>query len=58
MTKKCACCKKDKDVNEFGKVPNNKDGLNYYCNECNNKKTKATQKKKKDSDNEFYKNFL
>lgn len=35
VTKKCAKCKEEVPVSEFGKAPRNSDGLQSYCNPCN-----------------------
>lgn len=58
MKKKCARCKKDKELKEFGRKIITKDNLNEYCKDCANIISKAFHKKKRDSDNEFYNNFL
>lgn len=36
--KKCSSCKKEKEINLFGKNKNTKDGHNVYCKECINEK--------------------
>jgi len=34
MTKKCVKCKKVKSLDDFGKRKDTKDGIDYYCKEC------------------------
>lgn len=34
MAKYCLKCDTNKDVSEFGKDKNRRDGLNFYCREC------------------------
>ena len=37
-SKVCSCCKIEKPLSEFGKNARNKDGHDYYCKDCRNKK--------------------
>ena len=39
--KTCTLCKETKPFEEFTKHRQMKDGLSYWCKECNNKRTKA-----------------
>lgn len=34
IKKVCSKCKKEKEIAEFGKCKNNKDGLQFYCKLC------------------------
>jgi hypothetical protein len=43
--KRCARCKEEKELNEFGAVKQYKDGLDYYCKACKNLFSKETYKK-------------
>jgi hypothetical protein len=43
--KKCPKCKEEKELAEFGKHKNRKDGLQSYCKKCNNKDSKNYRKK-------------
>ncbi len=42
--KRCTKCKKEKRVSSFHKDRNRKDGLNPWCKECKNKRTKERRK--------------
>ncbi len=44
MQKICAECKIPKNIEEFGKDKYNKDGLNYDCKLCKNKKARIRNK--------------
>ena len=44
-TKKCKTCGKEKPLSEFGKSVQTKDGLNYTCRDCCNKRAKAYREK-------------
>lgn len=46
MKKKCTKCKKTKDVSDFHKDKNRKDGYNHYCKSCVKKKRLKSQTKK------------
>lgn len=35
MTKKCTCCKKEKELREFGSYAKTSDGVAKRCKECN-----------------------
>jgi hypothetical protein len=39
-SKRCSKCKEHKALTEFGKYKGRKDGLNYYCKQCNRDKTR------------------
>lgn len=41
-TKICIKCKVELDINLFGKLKRNKDGLDSYCKSCNNEKSKKS----------------
>jgi len=45
LRKICCKCKIEKDVSEFGNSSKSKDGLNYSCKECQNKRSKEYSKK-------------
>ncbi len=32
--KRCGCCREEKDLSEFVKDKNTKDGYCYYCKDC------------------------
>lgn len=36
--KRCTCCRKVKDFDEFSSNSQNPDGMAYYCRTCNAKK--------------------
>jgi hypothetical protein len=38
MSKQCVRCKKVKPINHFGKLKTTKDGIGYYCKECQKEK--------------------
>ena len=42
--KKCFCCEETKPKKEFCKLTKSKDGLYYYCRECDNKKHEEYKK--------------
>jgi hypothetical protein len=49
MSKKICCkCEIEKDFFDFGKSSRSKDGLNYSCKECNNKRSKEYSKENYD----------
>ena len=48
ISKVCTKCKEVKDSTEFRKQASNKDGLQYECKECINKRGKARYDAKKD----------
>ena len=39
-TRVCTKCREVKTIDKFGRNKNNEDGLNLWCKECNNKKSK------------------
>jgi hypothetical protein len=41
VSKKCPCCRLEKDLSEFGVSRNRADGLNIYCRPCVREKNKA-----------------
>src|ERR1035437_8553174 len=41
LTKHCSRCKETKDLSEFGRDKNCKDGLRFYCKLCHNTYTRA-----------------
>ena len=43
--KYCKCCGIEKDESFFYKNKNRKDGLNFYCKDCTNKKQKEYNEK-------------
>jgi len=45
MGKVCCKCKIEKSIFEFGKLSSSKDGLNYSCKDCHNKRSKEYSKK-------------
>ena len=46
MLKKCSKCCEEKDLNEFHKNPQAKDGHSYICRTCTSKLQKEYRKKK------------
>ena len=38
--KKCCCCKEVKEIKEFGKCKDYKDGFDFYCKSCTKKSSK------------------
>ena len=44
--KKCNECDKEKPLEDFGKDKHTKDGLNYLCKKCRNKKARSRIKRK------------
>lgn len=58
MNKKCSKCKKEKELKEFGKCKVNKDGRAYMCRECYNEESRAREKEKRDTNNEFLNYFI
>ena len=47
--KQCSKCKKQKDESEFSKNRKNKDGLRYYCKDCERAYTRERYEQKKGS---------
>ena len=41
----CSSCKVEKPLNQFGKSRNRPDGLNIYCRECANAKSRETKRR-------------
>lgn len=41
----CCKCKIEKNISEFGNLSSSKDGLNYSCKDCHNKRSKEYSKK-------------
>ena len=46
--KNCTKCKKQKPLEAFRKQRSTKDGLKYYCKECDNKTAKSYYQKNKE----------
>lgn len=44
----CTYCKEEKDISEFGKRKNTKDGLRHECKKCANLQSKISKEKNKD----------
>ena len=47
--KQCSKCKKQKDESEFSKNRKNKDGLRYYCKDCERAYTRERYEQKRGS---------
>ena len=47
MKKLCSKCRQKKDTKEFGKLSSSKDGLKYWCKNCNKKDAKTYQRGRK-----------
>lgn len=58
MKKKCATCKKEKELKLFSRCRSNKDGYKYTCKECDNRNGKEQRKKRNDSNDNFFNTFL
>lgn len=43
-TKKCSCCGAIKGLSEFSKRTRSKDGFDYFCKDCRNKKQRERRK--------------
>jgi hypothetical protein len=56
-TKICSKCKKIKDVEEFNKRKDSKDGLSYWCKECFAKQHKLTYTNKKEEISNYHKKY-
>jgi hypothetical protein len=56
--KKCAKCKQFKEIINFYRSNQTKDGLTYYCKECINKKVLEYQKKNPDKVKEYKDNWI
>lgn len=48
VTKTCISCQEDKPLGAFGKDASRKDGLNPYCRECRNVKTRTWYKQNRE----------
>jgi uncharacterized protein YlaI len=48
ITKKCSVCGQEKNLDEFRKQSKNKDGLKYYCKECDDEWNRKNYQTKKD----------
>jgi DNA-directed RNA polymerase specialized sigma24 family protein len=46
-TKVCTKCNKEKSISEFGKNSRQKDGLHYWCKDCNNEHLRERRRKNK-----------
>lgn len=46
-TKICNCCGTIKGLSDFPKLAKSKDGFDYYCKECRNKRQKENRQKRK-----------
>lgn len=49
--KKCISCKKEKDLSNFSKSKNNKDGLKTYCKKCASEQNKKYREKNRSNIN-------
>ena len=54
MTKECTSCTQIKDISEFNKVKNYKDGLQYVCRKCEKLRRTAYHRTKKGLVNRIY----
>lgn len=58
--RQCSKCKKNKEINEFGKCSRNKDGFMYECKQCHNQHKSVYRKENPEisrkSNQRFYKN--
>lgn len=52
--KKCSKCQENKNIELFGIKKYNNDGLNHYCKECENKRSKLKYSKPEFKDNKKY----
>ena len=43
--KRCSHCKTEKPIDAFRKLPNRKDGLDYYCKECRREYDRGRERK-------------
>lgn len=57
MSKICTKCKEEKPLSEFYKDKSKKDGLKYYCKECDKKKVTDWQKKNPDRVKQLYSEY-
>lgn len=48
MTKVCSKCKQEKDIEQFNKCKNSKDGYSYICKQCQHEYDEARKDKKKE----------
>jgi hypothetical protein len=55
--KTCTKCKETKNLSEFNKSKNNKDGLNAWCRICNNEYSREWAKKNKERHQRNYTNW-
>lgn len=46
--KKCAHCGEEKDISKFGSNKRMKDGLNYYCKECQNRMNRESRSRNRE----------
>lgn len=53
MKKKCICCGEEKEITEFCKNKNSKDGYHYYCRQCNSHNAKKWRIKNPDKTKEY-----
>lgn len=51
-TKECAYCEEEKELTEFNKHPNTKDGLQIYCKSCYKDIMKARREQKKQEEDQ------
>lgn len=58
MKKKCSECKKEKDIEDFGKVSDNPDKKSYMCKDCVHEKARERERKKREENNNFLNMFL
>lgn len=49
--KTCSACKVEKSKEEFAKRAKNKDGLDYYCKQCNKERAAKWRSENKDKAN-------
>lgn len=53
MKKKCICCGEEKEIIEFCKNKNSKDGYHYYCRQCNSHNAKKWRMRNPDKTKEY-----
>lgn len=56
-TKICSCCKIEKDINEFYKKSDSKDGCHPYCKECSSIKRKKYYQENKEHSKKLMKKY-
>ena len=56
-TKVCSCCKIEKDIKEFHKKSDSKDGHYYYCKECSSIKRKKYYQENKEHSKKIMKKY-